>query len=148
MAVFCAALLLPFLLCISRGSVRKSSSSSSSSSTCLTDEDCNLNGMCIIKGDVVGGARGAARVCKCLAAWKGDSCGVLNLAPATPGAGFHAPTGAASSVSSWGGAIVYDAGGGGSGGGGPPNDGRWIMYANEMVGGCGINAWESNSRVR
>lgn len=100
-------------------------------------------------GDDGGGARGAARVCKCLAAWKGDSCGVLNLAPATPGAGFHAPTEAASNMSSWGGAIVYDAGGGGGdGGGGPPNDGRWIMYANEMVGGCGINTWESNSRVR
>ena len=90
---------------------------------CTVHSDCNLNGKCLLP-------QGS---CKCLAAWKGDTCGVLNLAPAVKGAGLHAEN---QNMSSWGGAVAFDA-----------SSGKWLMYAAEMVGGCGINSWESNSQV-
>ena len=91
---------------------------------CQSDSDCNLNGKCVPPG-----------VCSCLAAWRGATCGELNLAPAIKGAGLHAES--SSTMSSWGGAVVYDKSSAGrssirssSGASG----GRWMMYANEMVG--------------
>jgi hypothetical protein len=93
-------------------------------SVCRTDDDCNLNGECIV----------GTGTCHCLAAWTSETCGKLALVPAHKGAGLHAADGATSS--SWGGAVQFD------------NDtGRFQMFAAEMVNGCGINAWESNSRV-
>ena len=89
---------------------------------CGTDHDCNLNGACT-------GGR-----CACLAAWRGETCGLLSLRPAGHGAGLHAAPN--STLSAWGGAVVFDAA-----------SGRFLMYAAEMVGGCGINSWETNSRV-
>ena len=89
---------------------------------CTNDDGCNLNGAC------EGGA------CRCLAAWRGATCGELALLPAARGAGLHA--GASANASAWGGALAYDA-----------PSGRWQMFAAEMVLGCGINAWETNSRI-
>ena len=87
----------------------------------VASEACNLNGR------MVGGS------CVCLAAWRGPTCSELALAPARPGAGLHAPR---SNLSSWGGAVAFDAA-----------SKRYIMFANELVGGCGINSWEANSRI-
>ena len=71
-----------------------------------------------------------------MAAWSGPSCAVLALQPANTAAGLHAPGGRAPNTSSWGGAVAYD-----------EASQRWQMFAAEMVNGCGIGAWESNSRV-
>ena len=88
---------------------------------CTVDEDCNLNGRCTSQG------------CRCLAAWRGPSCGELSVLPAARSAGLHASD---SNTSSWGGAVTLDA-----------QRGGYQMFAAEIVGGCGINAWETNSRI-
>lgn len=93
---------------------------------CTNDEDCSLNGRC----------HSVSGKCNCLAAWSGDHCDILNLEPAVKGAGLHAPGGPDSSKSSWGGTVAYD-----------QESKRWIMFAAEMTNGCGINAWETNSRI-
>ena len=91
---------------------------------CSDDAGCNLNGRC------------AAGICHCLSAWVGADCGKLSLQPASRTAGLHAPGGSSPNTSSWGGAVAYD-----------PTSQRWQMFAAEIVGGCGINAWEANSRI-
>ena len=138
-------------------SLYAASSAYSGSAACSDDEGCNLNGRC------------TAGTCQCLSAWSGaesaawilipplaaphwlcisrtcysrirtpcwNSCGKLSLQPASRSAGLHAPGGSSPNTSSWGGAVAYD-----------PASQRWQMFAAEMVGGCGINAWEANSRV-
>ena len=91
--------------------------------SCVTDVDCNLNGVC-----------GAAGACACAAAWTGDTCGVLNLHPArpSPGAGYDE-----ANSSSWGGSIVAD----------PDDGGKWHMFVSRMEGHCGLNAWQQNSQI-
>lgn len=105
-------------------SLYAASSAFSGSAACSDDEGCNLNGRC------------AAGTCHCLSAWGGPDCGKLSLQPASRSAGLHAPGGSSPNTSSCGGAVAYD-----------PTSQRWQMFAAEMVGGCGINAWEANSRV-
>ena len=91
--------------------------------TAINDSDmkCNLNGVYDHN----------TNTCSCLVAWRGTTCGELALLPATRAAGLHAFN---ATSSSWGGAVQYDGT-------------RWQMFAAEMVLGCGINAWETNSRV-
>ena len=84
-------------------------------------EACNLNGE--VHGD---------GSCTCLAAWTGPTCGQLALQPAKPAAGLHSQ----GSLSSWGGSVAFDG-----------FSQRWVMFGNELVGECGINSWESNSRI-
>ena len=91
---------------------------------CTTDEHCSLNGQC------------AVGACLCLAAWSGPTCGVLNVLPARLTAGLHSPASASPSTSSWGGSVAFDR-----------QTGLWQMYAAEMTHGCGIGAWETNSRI-
>jgi len=90
---------------------------------CSSDWDCNLNGACTADGQ-----------CHCLSAWQGATCGELALQPAKPRAGLHAGSGV--NMSSWGGDVGLD-----------ERTGRWTMFAAEMVGGCGINSWQSNSQI-
>ena len=80
----------------------------------VMSESCNLNGEATNGGG-----------CKCLAAWRGPTCGELALLPAFPKAGLHAQ----SSLSSWGGAVEFDS-----------ESKRYVMFGNELVGGCGINS--------
>lgn len=94
---------------------------SSSPPRSVASGHCNLNGNATVTGS-----------CVCLAAWTGPTCGVLALLPAHRGAGLHAE----SNLSSWGGAVAFD-----------EASGRWQMFGNELVGGCGINSWEANSRI-
>lgn len=84
-------------------------------------EACNLNGKV-----------GQDGKCNCLAAWTGPTCGELALRPANPAAGLHSQ----SSLSAWGGAVAFDR-----------SSKRWVMFGNELVGGCGIDSWEANSRI-
>ena len=93
---------------------------------CADELDCGLNGAC----DATTGA------CACEAPWTGPSCSVLDLAPVVPATGLHAfdqVTGVPTAT--WGGSVVGD------------DEGGYLMFAAEMVGHCGIGAWETNSRV-
>ena len=90
----------------------------------VVHEDCNLNGF----------REGQQQGCRCLPGWRGSTCGELALLPASPGAGLHAQADA--NMSSWGGSVAWD-----------PGSGRWVGFFNELALGCGINAWEANSRI-
>jgi len=83
-------------------------------------EYCNLNGHL------------EKQLCQCLPAWRGATCGELVLLPVVRGAGMHANA----DLSSWGGSVAWD-----------PDTSRWQGFFNELVSGCGINSWESNSRI-
>jgi hypothetical protein len=76
----------------------------SGGSPCTVDEDCNLNGICQVGR------------CLCMPEWIGTDCGVLSLAPATQGAGFHEP-----GSSSWGGSLILEGG-------------MYHLFASRMVG--------------
>ena len=87
--------------------------------TCVTDEDCNLNGLC------------ESGTCHCVPEWSGPDCGVLNLDPARPSphSGYDEPH-----TSSWGGSIVHDGG-------------MYHMFVSRINGSCGLQAWQQNSEI-
>ena len=86
---------------------------------CESAMDCSLNGDC------------ASGSCVCDAGWTGDACGTLDFLPTPPSAGYFN-----ASASSWGGYPVRD-----------PSSGNWHLFAAEMVNGCGLGDWKTNSRV-
>ena len=97
---------------------------------CSGPEGCSYNGEC----DISSGS------CACRAPWEGARCEVLRRLPVQASSGFQSPHDASLpearvNVSSWGGSVVQD------------DDGMFHMYAAEMIGGCGIDYWEPNSRV-
>ncbi|CAK0896503.1 unnamed protein product, partial [Prorocentrum cordatum] len=88
---------------------------------CEDDLGCSLNGEC------------REGRCVCDAAWSGSAnCSVLALLPAKRRAGYGAIN---SSTSSWGAGVVYD-----------PVGKRFVMIAEEMDMGCGLQTWNLNSR--
>ena len=89
--------------------------------TCLSDIDCQLNGVCQEAG-----------LCQCDKAWTGVDCSVLNLLPAKQENGYG---GRGSNHSSWGGGAVWD-----------PVIKRYVMVVDEFSNGCGLLTWKSNSR--
>lgn len=93
---------------------------------CSDDGDCSFNGACSPSG-----------VCACDAAWEGPRCGALRLGPVDARApGYRGVDARGSNVSTWGAPMLYDAAGG-----------LWHAWASEMLDGCGINAWRTNSHV-
>ena len=87
---------------------------------CATPSDCSLNGACVDEA------------CVCRAAFQGAQCDQLALLPArSPSSGYRSVN-----ISSWGGSVLYSA-----------DDGLWHMWASEMVHHCGLDAWQSNSRI-
>jgi len=86
--------------------------------SCNTDDDCFLNGQCL------------EAKCLCDAGWTGANCSLLNLLPA-PVVGAY---GYSHIVTSWGGIPILV----GS---------TYHLYVAEMVNGCGLCAWGSNSRI-
>ena len=90
---------------------------------CASDADCSLNGACDAR----------VRACACDAAWRGDRCQSLALAPARQDSGLRAVD-AGRNTSTWGGAVVYAGG-------------EYHMWASEMIQHCGIDSWTTNSRV-
>eukprot|EP00656_Telonema_subtile_P013704 TRINITY_DN16965_c0_g1_i3.p1 TRINITY_DN16965_c0_g1~~TRINITY_DN16965_c0_g1_i3.p1 ORF type:complete len:560 (+),score=93.21 TRINITY_DN16965_c0_g1_i3:139-1818(+) len=88
---------------------------------CKTGLDCSLNGQCV---------QGA---CQCLPSWKGDSCDVLNLIPATDATAGGAYRSAY--TSSWGASVAL----------GP--DGTYHMFTSEMANHCGLKSYTSNSQI-
>eukprot|EP01062_Namystynia_karyoxenos_P040429 TRINITY_DN29489_c4_g1_i1.p1 TRINITY_DN29489_c4_g1~~TRINITY_DN29489_c4_g1_i1.p1 ORF type:complete len:443 (+),score=86.05 TRINITY_DN29489_c4_g1_i1:89-1330(+) len=93
---------------------------------CSSHADCFHNGECTTAGE-----------CRCELPWSGPQCSVLLRLPADPAAGFHSPhdDGAPRNVSSWGGSVLKG------------DDGKYHMFAAEMVQSCGIEWWEPNSQV-
>jgi hypothetical protein len=102
---------------------------------CTGPADCSYNGVCAASAeDSTAGAGG----CKCAAAWGGVRCGELQLLPVpreTPG--FRETNASdGSNISTWGAPVLYD-----------NVSKQWHGWASEMMYGCGINAWETNSRI-
>ena len=90
-------------------------------SACTTSHDCSLNGVCTV----------STGVCACDVAWKGPTCGQLDLlAPAklTPA---YKPT----QGTSWGGSVVA-------------HGTSYHMFVAEMANGCGMKTWATNSIIR
>jgi len=91
---------------------------------CETDADCGYNGLCTGPHPTM--------VCTCHPAWRGRTCGSLNLLPMRPGAGLNGSD-AGGPISSWGGTV--NAGDG---------DGKWHMHVAQFVGHCGFNGWATS----
>jgi len=74
----------------------------------------------------------ASGACACRAPWSGPNCSALDLLPAKP---FPQGYGVTPNLTSWGGnALLGD-------------DGRYHLLVAEMVDGCLLNTWQTNSRV-
>ena len=87
---------------------------------CTSDLDCSLNGICSADG-----------ACTCDQGWTGSSCDSLDLLPARRVNGYKIP-----GRSSWGGSIVKD-----------DDDGKYHMFVEEIVNGCGLNTYARNMRI-
>jgi hypothetical protein len=69
--------------------------------------------------------------CRCFAGWKGSRCEELDLLPVIKDLkGLQLPN----HVSTWGGSVIE-------------RDGTWHMFASQMVEGCGLDYWMTNSQV-
>jgi len=85
---------------------------------CSRDEDCFLNGVCT-NGN-----------CVCDYSWSGATCNVINFHPAPPTTGY----GLVPNVTAWGGIPVLVGN-------------TYHLLNTEIVDGCGLCKWGSNSRV-
>lgn len=96
---------------------------------CLTAIDCAMNGECIRPNGVKDPQ--APGKCHCFPAWMGTTCEILDLLPILPQRqGLQLPHHA----SSWGGSVVHV-------------NGTYHMFASEIVNGCGLDEWTTNSQV-
>ena len=105
---------VPRSLCLLLGCV-------SAGRACSTDEDCSLNGRC------------AASACACVAPWRGDDCGVLDVLPAT------APDGALyrrANTSTWCASALRD-----------DATGAWHAIVSLFADSCGLDSWTVNSEL-
>lgn len=96
---------------------------------CEDDSDCSYNGRCDDKGGR----------CHCRPAWKGAACEELNLLPVDRSRlGYRSRnrTNNNSNISTWGAPILWD-----------ETSQKWHGWASEMALNCGINAWQTNSRL-
>jgi hypothetical protein len=91
---------------------------------CSTDEDCSLNGLCIL----------SSHTCTCDPGWTGDDCGVLDLLPASFNTGYNRTN---EGISSWGGKIIQD----------PSNSSIYHLFAAEFTHGCTLSYWSPYSRI-
>jgi glycine/D-amino acid oxidase-like deaminating enzyme len=87
---------------------------------CTDDHSCSLNGRC---------SNGS---CECDAAWSGSpQCDVLAVLPSRPGrSGYHNISGA-----SWGGNVIG------------PVKGKFHLFVAQMVMGCGLERYGTNSAI-
>ncbi|KAL3938096.1 MAG: hypothetical protein SGBAC_006925 [Bacillariaceae sp.] len=93
---------------------------------CQDDSDCSYNGRCRTDGR-----------CQCSDAWNGPTCGELDLLPVDKTKlGFRQVDDNGCNISSWGAPILWD-----------DKSQLWHGFASEIQNNCGINAWETNSRI-
>ena len=93
---------------------------------CAGSWDCSYNGRCTDDG-----------ACSCGVGWTGPRCEQLNLQPVSRSAlGYRASDSRGNNVSSWGAPVLWDA-----------TSQQWHGWASELLHGCGINAWETNSQI-
>jgi hypothetical protein len=92
---------------------------------CRDDSDCSFNGHCHATGR-----------CYCSKAWKGIMCGELDLLPVDRSRLGFRQVDVNGNISSWGAPVLWD-----------EASRKWHGYASEIQDGCGINAWETNSRI-
>ncbi len=92
---------------------------------CKEASDCSHNGQCV---------QGA---CECRPAFAGPTCGkfAFDTLDESIGTGLRTVFPDGQQVSSWGGTIHRH------------DDGKYHMWAAEMVNFCGIKTWISNSQV-
>ena len=98
--------------------------STSSLHGCITNADCSLNGIC------------DDRQCACEAAWTGPQCDRLAFTAALRHSGYRHKSLSGTNTSSWGGSVLHS-----------ETDRRWHMWTSEIINNCGLNAWQSNSRI-
>eukprot|EP01111_Echinosteliopsis_oligospora_P010797 TRINITY_DN341_c2_g1_i1.p1 TRINITY_DN341_c2_g1~~TRINITY_DN341_c2_g1_i1.p1 ORF type:complete len:377 (+),score=75.90 TRINITY_DN341_c2_g1_i1:240-1370(+) len=92
--------------------------SSSSSSWCDYDSECYYNGVC------------ESNACVCDPGWTGNNCSELILGKVqNTGAYGYSPN-----ISSWGGDVIIV-------------DDVYHMYVSEIIDGCGLCTWQTNSRI-
>ncbi len=94
----------------------------SSWATCVVDDNCSLNGVCI------------ASTCNCDSGWIGPDCGKLDLRPADRWSGYNRTS---DNTSSWGGKVVRDI----------VNASLWHIFVAEFTGECGLDYWAPMSRI-
>ncbi len=87
--------------------------------SCQDEFDCSLGGQC------------KDNKCECDSTWTSDDCSVLHLLPSPNAKALYR-----SYESSWGGSVVYNS-----------ESDTFHMYAADMAYDCGLNAWQTNSRV-
>ena len=90
---------------------------------CSTDLQCSLNGACGPYG------------CVCDSGWHGEACELLDLLPANLSTGYNHLQDDNSSVSSWGATQLQG------------DEGVFHTFLGVMLGGCGINGFETNEQV-
>ena len=89
-------------------------------------DPCSRNGVALPGGG-----------CRCDAAWVGLECETLNLLPAqAENLGTIYPGPDSHTTSSWGGTVSKG------------EDGHFHLLVSEMLGGCGLGAWQRNSVIR
>jgi hypothetical protein len=86
---------------------------------CVSSLDCSLNGDCDAK----------TGRCECDPGWRGRGCASLDLALQTADAMLNE-----TNRSTWGAPAVF-------------SEGAYHAYVSEMVEGCGITSWQSNSQL-
>jgi hypothetical protein len=94
-----------------------------SAAGCSSDAGCSYNGAC------------QQGTCHCDAAWDGPSCGSLRLLPTSRTSGLRAEDDGRN-TSTWGGTVALD-----------NVTGKLHMWASQMAGHCGIQAWKINSFI-
>jgi hypothetical protein len=84
---------------------------------CKSDLDCSLNGKC------------GSEECSCRQGWKGNDCGILDLAPSSSVEAFHRPL-----TASWGGGVIFA-------------EGQYHLFVAVMEKHCGLDTWGANSAI-
>eukprot|EP00935_MAST-01C_sp_MAST-1C-sp1_P001890 g1890.t1 len=109
----------------------------------VSAKECSYNGVCSSgSGSGSGDGSDGGTGCKCNPGWVGARCGVLDLRPVDrTKLGYRAvhvdsKAKTRTNVSSWGAPVLFD-----------DKSKKWHGWASEMLEGCGINAWETNSQV-
>jgi hypothetical protein len=87
---------------------------------CTDEAECSLNGVCN-EGH-----------CDCNPAWRGATCGQLDLLPLQNNSGIYKDP----LLRSWGGSLWQD-----------DADSSWTLFANEVKGGCSLYDWDPSSQV-